>query len=70
MKFSTLTRRLVALSFLAAPLAGCDSSGTTPDTTPTAPPITAKSGDELTKEINPQKGTMKPTEGTAPKANK
>ena len=32
--------------------------------------LRSSDGDELTKEINPQKGTMKPTEGTAPKANK
>jgi type IV pilus biogenesis protein CpaD/CtpE len=53
-------RHALVLAFLAAPLAGCDSGGTTPDTAkPTAPPVTKENAKEATNQVNAGAGVLK-----------
>lgn len=55
-----LLRHLRLLPLVLAGMAmGCGGAGS-PDTEPTAPPITADNLDDLTKEVEAGRGNMKP----------
>ena len=63
MTSSNALRNALFLAFLAAPLVGCGGEGTTPDTTPTAPPVTEDKLKDLTKEIDAGRGGIKKAPG-------
>ncbi|WP_406697553.1 hypothetical protein V5E97_01715 [Singulisphaera sp. Ch08] len=60
-------RHLVIFAFLVAPLAGCGSGGSTPDTVSTGPPVTEENLKDLSKQINAGGAGMKPPGVSTPK---